>query len=350
MLLKPFSNKMNISYKDFLKQNYFISVNSKGLKKVNLKGMNIISKACDANSNEIKENDIIRRSFAEMELTPELMTAEEKPFLEEIITARLAKIERNAQKDVSFYNLGAAFSIEMFDIIWLFELRSEDSTDAVNSVKEALRSTGRIELFEKWTRTAEDYLEYLENPADFVLLTQIKEKTEECVKEYEGNLFARFLLGLIYLKPAAYFDLNKAEQSIIEAAKTAADFGNSYLSALCDFLMGWISYLRSDYKKAVEYTLSAIDKEFINMPELYFSTAKYYAALNDPENSLKYLDEAVKRFDFIYAVKADVDDDFKNIGYELTDYFKKLRNDKKNSLLQKLKDLGIEFIEDNNVR
>lgn len=344
MILKPFSNHMNISYKDFLLQNYFIAMNNRGLKKINLKGINIISKENDQSFTELREFDLIRRNFNDFTLTPELVSAEEKPLVEEIVNNRLAKVNKNGEQDVSFYNLGAAFSIEMFDIIWIFELSSDEIGAALESMKETLDSTGKSDVFEKWVQTSDKYLRYLENPADHALFTEARNDCEKCIEDYDKNLFAHFMLGLIYLKPTIFYNTGKAVEEFTKTRNISGELENTYINAMCDYMLAWIAYINSDYKKAITYSLSAIDNEFMNIPEIYYNIAKYYAADKDPENSIKYLDEAIHRFDFIYSVKADIDDDFKLIKPELVKYFIKLRDVKKNNLFQKLNDFGISFV------
>jgi len=331
MIQKPFSRLLNISYRDFLNQNYYVALNHHGLKKINLKGLNTISKANDPGFIEIEEKQIIQRKFESFDLSSELIVNEEKELVAEII------------KDNSFYNLGAAFSIEMIDIVWIFEMSSEEFRKGLAVIEDSLHFCDKADSYIKFIESTKKYLKYLENPSDHRLLSEVKQGFEDCIKEYKGNPFTHFMLGLIYHRPTVYFDLKKSLKEFSEAKHYSLEIENQFMAAMCNYMIAWFSYLDSDIDKAIELSLIAIDNEFMNIPEIYFNLAKYYASIKDHENSLKYLDEVIRRFDFLYAIKADIDEDFKQIGQELKEYFIKLKEEEKSKVKDRLKEMGIIF-------
>lgn len=343
MILKPFSRSMNISYRDFLNQNYFVALNDHGLKKINLKGINKISKENDPDFKEIEEKDIIPRKFEEFNLTRDLIAEEEKDFISDISKKRLEPTDSSETADISFYKLGATFTFEMLDIVWLNETANTEIQNALDVIKDSLIFSGKGELNDIFTGLTQKYLKYLENPSDNKLFSEIKEGIEECIKNYNENPFSHIFLGMIFLRPSRYFDMNKANEEFLSAKKYSLEIENHYILGYCNFVLAWIAYLNDDTDSAIELSNEAIDSEFMNIPEIYFNLAKFYASRKDHENALKYLDEAIKRFDFFYSVKADIDEDFSLIKNELTLYFKKLRDEEKAKVNEKLYSIGITF-------
>jgi len=343
MIQKPFSRLLNISYRDFLNQNYFVALNNHGLKKINLKGLNTISKANDPDFVEIEEDQIIQRKFESFDLSSELIVNEEKELVAEIIKERLERTDQDGNMDISFYNLGAAFSVEMIDIVWIFEMSSEEFKKGLAIIEDSLHFCDKADSYNKFIESTKKYLKYLENPSEHKLLSEVKQGFEDCIKDYKGNPFAHFMLGLIYHRPTVYFDLSRSLKEFSEAKRYSLEIENQFMAAMCNYMIAWFSYLDSDIDKAIELSLVAIDNEFMNIPEIYFNLAKYYASIKDHENSLKYLDEVIRRFDFLYAVKADIDDDFKQIRQELKNYFIKLKDEEKSKVKDRLKEMGVIF-------
>jgi len=172
---------------------------------------------------------------------------------------------------------------------------------------------------------------------------QVKEGFELCKKGYQGNPFPHFFLGLINLRPTIYFNIDLSLNEFIEAKKCSDEIEIFYMSAISSLMIAWIYYIKKETDKAIDYSLKAIDMEFMNLPELYFNLGKYYAAKKDSDNAIKCLDEAIRRFDYLYAVKADIDDDFNLIKPELINYFVKLKDEEKSKVMSRLSDLGISF-------
>jgi len=343
MILKPFSVSMNVNYREFISQNYFVVLPDHGLKRVNLKGVNKISKENDPDFKELEEKDLIPRKFDEMNLTSELINEGEKSYISDQSKKRLESSEKDKCADINFISLGAVFSFEMLDIVWLNEMENAEVHQALDVIKDSLIFSGKGDLNEKFKNFTQMYSKYLENPSDKNQLSNIKSGIEECIKNYQENPFSHILLGMIYLRPTIYFDLNKAYDEFLSAKKYSLEIENHYLLGCCNFVLAWISYIKKDTNEAIEFSQEAIDNEFMNIPEIYFNLAKFYASLNDHENALKLLDEVINRFDLLYAIKADIDNDFNLIKGELIKYFIRIRDEEKSKMLDKLNSLGIDF-------
>jgi tetratricopeptide (TPR) repeat protein len=337
---------MNISYRDFLNQNYFVALNDHGLKKINLKGINKISKENDPNFTEIPEKNLVPRKFEDFNLSPELIKNEEKQTIANIVKSRLEKVDIDGDVEISFTHLGAAFSVDMLDIVWIFEMASEEVRDGLEVIKDSLSFCDKGCTFDLTIESSKRYLKYLENPSDHGLLASVKKDFEDCVKEYDGNPFAHFMIGMIHHRPTVFYDLKKSIFEFTKAKEFFVEIENHYLKALTNFILAWLYYIDSDTDRAIELSLEAIDEEFMNIPEIYYNLSKYYASKDDSENSIKYLDEAIRRFDFFYSIKADIDDDFNNIKSELIKYFIKLKEEEKSKIMLKLSEMGISFVAD----
>lgn len=345
MILKPFSHQAEMDYKAFLRQNYYVLLKENIIKKLNLKGINKISKENDDSFIELNESQIISRKFEDQILSPDLISEAEIPVISEIAKEKLEKNEDSKVKEISFLTLGSSFPSEMFDIVWVLEMASQEIKSGLEVIKDSIIFSEKSDNFEKCTENFKIYKNYLENPSDYKLLKSAKEGFEKCIEDYKGNPFPHFYLGLIYHRPTNIFDLDKSLNEFIEAKKYADEIENHYFSAICGFIISWLYYVNNDLDKAIECSLGAIENEFMNLPEIYFNIAKYYAAKKDSENAIKYLDEAIRRFDHLYAIKADIDEDFSLIKPELLKYFTNLKEEERTKVTNALNEMGISFVD-----
>lgn len=344
MILKPFSHDLGISYLDFLLQNYFLLVNRTSLKKVNIKGVNKISSSINKEFTELTDNDIINRKFEDMQLSNIIISKENIPEVSDMTRSRLGSADGEAAEGLSFSGLGAVFSIEMFDVIWLEELFSDAHRSGIEIIKDTMIFGEKSHLFEKFTDNIKTYEKYLQNPSEFTLINNIRSETEKIFEEYSENPYDHFLLALIYHRPTSFHNVSEAEKEFSKSRKLSAEIENNELAALCDMMISWLAYVEKDYDKAIEISQRALDLEFFSVPEIYFNLSKFYAAKGDYVNSIKYLDEVIRGFDYLYAVKADIDDDFNKIRNELDDYFSKAKDSAKNSIMKRLNNMGIVFV------
>lgn len=338
MLLKPYSINSDINYQDFLKSNYIFRIKDQGLKRVNSKGLNKIGKANDPEFEEITEENIPKRKIEELELNPVLISEEEKRDASEILKVRF---DEKSENKFNFSDIGSSFTIEIADIIAVNEMKSGDLSKGIEVIKDSMIFAEKGEAFECFMINLEKYLKYTENPSEIRFLEESKTGLENCLSDYQANPYANFLLGLIHHRPGVYFDLDKSAEYFEESKKHSAEMEDHYMKALSGFMISWLFYINNETENAIKELLEVADEEFMRIPEVYFNMSKFYALQNDHENSIKYLDEAITRFDYFYALKADIDDDFKNIKPELIKYFEKLINDEKDKISENLKQYGI---------
>lgn len=345
MILKPFSMKMDIEYRKFLEQNYYIVLKNNSLKRVNIKGINSISGSNNDNYVELREEDLINRRFEDLDIMPAILQNSEKSGISDMLKLRTGQSENESQNDILFYSLGSVFSMEMTDIVSLNELLSQKHRDGIDIIKDTMIFSEKGHLFEKFTANLDNYLKYLRNPSDFGLLKQMKESIEETLKEYDENPYDHFMLGLILLRPTRFYDEKRSAEEFCKSLHIAKEIENVHLTALCSFILAWISYLSEDSESAVKFSLEAIRSCPADIPELFYNLSKYYAGKGDAENALRTLNECLEKFDHAYAIKAGIDDDFMNIRDDFEKFIITIRDQEKKYLYNRLKEFGIIFRE-----
>jgi tetratricopeptide (TPR) repeat protein len=338
MLLKPYSVSSGLDYRDYLRQNYFCVISGQGLKKINLKGINKIGSSVDPDFKEIYEDKLFGRKFEDIEISPALISGEEKHQVAELLKSRL---EFNSEELYSFTRLGGAFTIEMADIVYLNDLKSEEMKGGLEAIKDSMIFAEKPDCYDRFMKILEKYEKYLENPSDLKLFKECKSALESNLGDYDANPYAHFLLGLIYHRPTIFFDPDKSVEEFSSARDLSKETEDMYMTALCNFMLSWLYYVYGHTVKAIEHLLEAIDEEFMNIPEIYYNLAKFYASAGDRGNSIKYLDEAVERFDYFYAFKADMDEDFKVIKTDVISLFEKLRDEQRSKIAAKLAEYGV---------
>ncbi|MBN2858348.1 MAG: hypothetical protein JXN63_08095 [Candidatus Delongbacteria bacterium] len=300
--------------------------------------MNKIGIANNPDFEELTEEKINSRKFEDIGLSPLLISEEEKEEASGIIKSRY---EGKKKGTLNFTDLGASFTIELTDIIAVDEMKSGDLSKGIEVIKDSMIFAEKGEAFECFMNNLEKYSKYLENPSERDVIEETKTGLEECVNAYSENPYAHFILGLIYHRPGVFFDLEKSFAFFEESKKHSSEMEDHYMKALSGFMLSWLYYIRGESDNAIKELLEVIDEEFMRIPEVYYFLAKFYASQKDHENSLKYLDEAVTRFDYFYAFKADIDEDFSNIKEELQKYYEKLIKAEKEKVSENLKKFGI---------
>lgn len=338
MLLKPYSVSSGIDYLDFLKSNYICRIKDHGLKKINVKGLNKIGKANDPDFKELNEENNPKRKFEELELNPILICEEEKKDASKILKTRF---DDKSDVNLNFSGISSSFSIEMSDIIAVDEMKFGDLSKGIEVIKDSMIFAEKVEAFECFADNLEKYSKYLENPSDFNILKESKSGLEECLSVYSANPYANFLLGLIYHRPGNYFDLKKSAEYFESSKRHSSEMEDHYMKALSGFMLSWLYYVTNEPEKAISELIEVTDEEFMRIPEVYYNLSKFYAFQGDHENSIKYLDEAVTRFDYFYAFKADIDEDFDRIKPELIKYYEKMIGTEKEKISESLKQFGI---------
>lgn len=343
MLLKPYSVNSGIDYLDFLKSNYICRIKDHGLKKINAKGLNKIGKANDPDFKELTEENIHKRKFEELELSSILISEEEKKDAIQILKTRF---DERSDSEINFSEAGSSFTIEIADIISVDEMRYGDLAKGIEIIKDSMIFADKADAFERFCDYLLKYTRYLENPSEFQLIEESRSGFENCIRAYPENPYAHFLNGLIYHRPTKFHNLDKSVSCFRNAKRYSHEIEDHYMKALSGFMLSWLYYVKNDPEAAIKELLEVADEEFMRIPEVYYNLSKFYACKNDPENAIKYLDEAVTRFDYFYALKADIDDDFNQVRPELIKYYKKLISEEKEKITESLKQFGINLKSD----
>ena len=346
MLLKPYSINSGTGYTDFLRSNYICRIKDHGLKKINAKGLNKIGKANDPAFKELTEENIQKRKLEELELNPILISEEEKKDAIQILKTRF---DERSDSEINFSEAGSSFTIEIADIISVDEMRYGDLAKGIEIIKDSMIFADKGDAFESFCDYLQKYTSYLENPSEFQLIEESRIGFENCIKAYPENPYAHFLNGLVYHRPTKFHNPDTALACFRNAKKYSQEIEDHYMKALSGFMISWLCYVKKDLDVAISELLEVSDEEFMRIPEVYYNLSKFYAYNNDAENSIKYLDEAVTRFDYFYSLKADIDDDFIPIKKELIKYFKKIIADEKDKISENLKQYGITLKNDASV-
>ena len=274
MLLKPFSTSWNISYLDYLKQNYFIKIPEKGFKKVNIKGINKINESNFKKYDEIDPEKVIQRNFEDMDFSPILINENEGEAANKLLEGRTSHdsedIEIKIQK-FSIYDFGAIFTIEQIDLLWVSEIKDSDLSSGLDIINDSLKFSEKNDILEEFENSMLKFSKYLENPAKNFLLLESKKGFEKSIEGYKENPFAYFYLGLIYHRPTNLHDLKKSKDYFILSEKYAREIENEFLMALNNFMIGWIYYVEGDLDKAIEFTMNTLEIDSMLIPESYYN-------------------------------------------------------------------------------
>ena len=343
MLLKPFSTSWEISYLEFLKQSYFIKLPDMGPKKVNLKGINKINEANFKEYKEIAEKELVERNFEVMTFSSTLIKSETE-HAKRLLENRTIEENEGSEIKIQKYTMNdfaAIFSIELFDMLWINEVKNGELTEDLDVIRDTMTFGGHNEDLRVFEKSIKQYSKYLENPTKTEFLAESLKGINKSLEGYKQNPFAYFYLGLIYHRPTDLFDLQKAIEAFKNAEKYALENEEKVFAAYIDYILGWIYYINGNIDEAIKVSLNSLDKDLIILSETYFNLAKFYAIKKDAVNAIKYLDIAVANADNFYTLKADIDDDFISIKGELEKYFIHLRDEARKIVDSSLNKFGI---------
>lgn len=239
-------------------------------------------------------------------------------------------------------NLQAAMDMGMMNIVSQFELQRNEIKEGLTLLGNILENNRKTEANERYRDGKENYEKYLQHPDEPQFLQDALEYLLESVAIYRGNAFCHLYLGHIYQEPARFYDLEKSQNHYKLCATYAKGMPNNSLAALGYFMAAWISYVREDVDTAIELAEKVQQFDSDGIPENYFNLAKYHACKKDGKKALSYLDTAIQRFDPYYAVKASMDDDFKQIQDEMDNFFVEIRDNEAKWLDQHLLDFGVD--------
>ena len=238
--------------------------------------------------------------------------------------------------------LKSSFDMGMMNIVSQFELQRAEITRGFNQLVDVLKNSRKTEANERYNDGKNEFEKYLQFPEEIQFLTDALEYLKKSIEIYKGNPFCHLYLGHIYKTPTQYYNLELSLKHYKLCATYAKGTQNKELAALGYFLAGWIAYVSKDLDNAIQLAELSLKFDDQGIPENYYNLAKYYACKKNTEKSLLNLDYIVKKFDPLYIIKANIDEDFtKNIKEELESYFSEIRNTEAKKLEKKLNNFGL---------
>ncbi len=223
--------------------------------------------------------------------------------------------------------LKASFDMGFADILAEFELQRSEIQVGFEKLADLLENSRKTQARERYLDGKQAYERFQQFPDEPQFLLDARDYLEESVEIYRGNPFCHFYLGHIYQESEPIFDLERSLKHYELCATYAKGLENTQLAALGYFFAGWIQYVLGDRERAIEQALKALEYDPEGLPENYYNLARYYAGQGEAAFALRYLNTAVQRFDPLYTVKADMDQDFLPIRKELEAYFLRLREE-----------------------
>ncbi|MCB0835689.1 MAG: hypothetical protein KDD99_03430 [Bacteroidetes bacterium] len=236
----------------------------------------------------------------------------------------------------------ASVDMGMMSIVSQFELQREEIQEGFVKLTDILENNRKTEARERYRDGKQEYERYLQHPDEPQFLIDAYDYLQESIKTYRGNPFCHLYLGHIYHEPAQYYDLEKALEHYLLCATYAKGIPNNPLVALGYFMAGWIHYVTGNVEAAIEAGEKSLEYDEKGIPENYFNLAKFYARQKNTPKAIDKLNTAVQKFDPLYTIKADIDDDFQEIRNDLDHYFSQIRESAAKQWDNNIQSLGIE--------
>ena len=258
--------------------------------------------------------------------------------IEGVNEALLATGERLAQ---GISGLKAAVDMGMVSIVSQFELQREALQEGFLQLSNLMENQHKTAAQERYLDGKLAYEQFLAYPDEPQFLTDALDYFQQSITAYRGNPYCHLYLGHIYHEAAAYYDLALAKEHYGLCATYAKGTHNKSLAALGYFLAAWIAFVSGEAEDALTLGLQSIEYDPTGLPEAWYNVAKYYAAKEETESALYYLDYAVRHFDPLYTLKASLDLDFVPIKAALDTYFLQIRDEEADLLAEKMRNFGL---------
>ncbi len=250
----------------------------------------------------------------------------------------LASSERLAK---GIAGLKAAVDMGMVSIVSQFELQREALQEGFQQLASLMENQRKTAAQERYLDGKIEYERYLAHPDEPQFLKDAHDYFHQSIKAYRGNPYCHLYLGHIYQEAAAYYNITLAKEHYGLCATYAKGMNNKGLAALGYFLSAWMAYVEKSLEEAIQLGLKSIEYDPLGLPEAWYNLAKYYAAQQDGESAIYYLDHAVCHFDPLYTLKASLDPDFSSIKEDLDQYFIKIRDQEAKLLAEKMRNFGL---------
>lgn len=217
--------------------------------------------------------------------------------------------------------LQAAFEWGISDVIWLIEKNTEDFQEIM------------IRLY---SIASNKKMQPLRDKADEAYARGDIDKAQEAFLElepYTQNDFSICLsLGIIYL----FHRIDRKEA--LNFFDKAVYYARSYSDYYASYALLYKALIKRDFgliEEAEKLTRDAM-RLSPKLVEAMYQNAQYNALLDRPEESMRLLKKAAKR-DIVYCLRINSDEDFKEIGPQITELFEKLRDEKNGKAEEMLK-------------
>jgi tetratricopeptide (TPR) repeat protein len=233
-------------------------------------------------------------------------------------------------------SLKSSFDMGMAAVVSQFELQRKELKEGLENVADILKNRRKTEAMELFNDAKTEFENFLQFPEEIQFLNDSFEYLTKSIEIYKGNPYVYLYLGHAYKEYSEKINPNFSLDNYKTCATYAKGIRNDNLAAFGYFLAGWMSYVCNDVNQAVELTLLSIQFDGQSYPEAYYNLAKFYAFQGNTNESLKYLDIAIKQFDPHYSVKPFYDNDFNKMQDELSKYYKNIRDEEKLKLENKL--------------
>ncbi|TAE48067.1 MAG: hypothetical protein EAZ89_16090 [Bacteroidetes bacterium] len=249
----------------------------------------------------------------------------------------MAVVESGERLFKGIAGLKSALDMGMAGIVSQFELERAELKAGFEQLADLLENSRKTEARERFRDGKTAYEQYLRHPEEGQFLADALEYLNQSVQIYRGNPYAHLYMGHIRQEAASFYDLFAAREHYLLCATYAKGLNNPSLAALGYFMGAWLSYVLGEFDESIR--LGELSREYDpeGLPENWFNLARTYARLSKSSLAIERLDRAIRRFDPLYALKAELDEDFRSIQPELNRYFVQIRDEAARDWQEKLK-------------
>ncbi|MEM6633625.1 MAG: hypothetical protein AAF694_28385 [Bacteroidota bacterium] len=352
-LLIPYSRKKNLDYYVHKQYNRFLHVLGVGIQRVaeehartiaeaNLKAGREIRHSLDKGfqqveasqraieSTLIQQNDILETGFNNLEIRLYKGFEQNAKGLNEVANRvdNLGQviIESGDKLFLGLSGVKASVDMGMMSLLSQFELQRKEMKQGFELLADLLENSQKTQARERYKDGLHSFETYLKHPDEPQFLTDARAYFLKSIEGFRGNPFAHLYLGHIYEEAALYYDLEKAQEHYMLCATYAKGMENNGLACVGYFMASWMAYVRGEIDAALSLGKNAIQMDADRIPEVYYNMAKFHAYAGQAEPAMQYLATAIDRFDPLYSLKADQDQDFQGIREELSSFFTQLRD------------------------
>lgn len=237
--------------------------------------------------------------------------------------------------------LKASMDMGMSSIVSQFELQRQEIQRGLDQLADLLANQNKVAAHEHFREGKRSLEQYLKHPEEAQFLIDAEHYLNLSIELYRGNPFCHMYLGHLFQEASEKFELGKSLTHYHLAATYAKGLANQSLLALAYFHAAWICYVMGEPREAIELSKLSIENDPTCIPEAHYNLAKYYAHQGQAAAALKALEHAIRKFDPLYALKANLDADFKRIAPDLEQYLLVIKHRAASELNQKLQQFGV---------